>query len=262
MEGLILFFVFGLILGSFLNVCIVRLPLGESIVHPRSHCRACGKMISWYDNIPLLSYLLVKGRCRGCSEPISLKYPLVEALTGVLSAATLFKFGLTPAYGCYFLLLVAPLIVVAFIDLEHRIIPNGISLPGIAAGFLTSLWLGSEPLGVRWITPLAGLVVGGGGLFLVSWIYEKTRGQEGIGMGDVKLAAMFGAFFGWNGVLVILLLSSLLGSVVGIILMLFFRKGPKFAVPFGPFLSAGAVIYLFYGSQMLSWYLHQVVTVP
>ena len=249
-------FAFGLILGSFLNVCIFRLPYEESIVKPRSHCRGCGAQISWYDNIPLFSYLWLKGACRYCHESIPLQYPLVEAVTGVLSAGTLYKFGYSTSYLLYFLLLVAPLIVIAFIDLGHRIIPNVISIPGIGAGILTTSLLGPglHPVD-RLLFSLIGIATGGGALFLVSWLYEKLRGQEGIGMGDVKLAAMFGAFFGWKGVFVILMLSSLLGSLVGIFLMVVLKKGLKYAVPFGPFLAGGALIYLFYGNALLSWYL-------
>lgn len=248
-------FLFGLLVGSFLNVCIVRLPHRESIVRPRSHCRKCRRMIPWYDNIPLVSYLALRGRCRSCHAPIPLQYPLVEALTGVMMVATYLKFGLSLPFGLYFFLLVAPLIVITLIDLEHRIIPNVISLPGIGAGLVTVLLIGKEVVAMRLTQSLMGIVAGGGSLFLVSWVYEKLRHREGIGMGDVKLAAMFGAFFGAQGVLVILLLASFFGSVVGIFLMLFFRKGLKTAVPFGPFLAGGALIYLFFGSELLSWYL-------
>lgn len=247
--------VFGLVIGSFLNVCIYRLPQGLSVVVPRSHCPQCGRFIHWYENIPVLSYLMLGGRCHHCRKHISLRYPLVEGLTGLLSFLAMWKFGLGPAYGLYFLCLIAPLIVVAFIDLDHRMIPDFISLPGIAAGMLTTLLVNDLPLTAALLRSLWGILAGGGSLFLISWVYEKLRHQEGIGGGDVKLAAMLGAFFGWKGVFVILLLSSLLGSITGILLMIVLRKGLKLAIPYGPFLAGGALVHLFVGPELIQWYL-------
>lgn len=244
---------FGLCIGSLLNVVIYRLPRGESIVTPRSHCPPCGHSIRWYDNIPLLSFLLLKGHCRSCQKPISWQYPLVELLTGCLSFLVFKKFGGIP-YFLYFLLLVCPLIAITFIDLKHQIIPNWISLPGIGAGLLTSCLLSGSRLETI-VQCWWGIMAGGGALFLVSWLYEKIRKKEGIGMGDVKLAAMLGAFFGWKGVFFILLLSSLLGSIAGFFLILFFRKGFQDALPYGPFLAGAALIQLFFGSELISLYL-------
>lgn len=247
--------VFGLILGSFLNVCIYRLPRGQSVAVPRSFCPQCGNFVRWYDNVPILSYLWLKGRCRFCQKKIPIQYPLVELITGLFSLFVSARFGGGLPYLFYFLLLAAPLIVITFIDLEHKIIPDVISLPGIGVGILASLFLSQGSLIRSGLNSLFGLLAGGGTLFLVSWFYERVRHQEGIGGGDIKLTAMLGAFFGWKEIFLILFFSSLLGSIVGIFLLAFFRKGLKFAVPYGPFLASGALLNLFYGDQIIHFYL-------
>lgn len=248
----------GLIVGSFLNVCISRLPKRLSIVTPRSHCPECGRFVRWYDNVPLLSYLWLLGRCRSCKKHIPLRYPLVEALTGVLSVLVVLKFGLGWAYVFYFLFLAAPLVVITFIDLEHRIIPDVITLPGIGAGLLSALVLsglsGLPPIPAL-LKSLWGILAGGGSLLLIAWLYLKLRRQEGLGGGDIKLAAMLGAFFGWKGVVVTLFLASFLGSLAGIAILVARRGQGTTAVPFGPFLAAGAILQLFVGSELLHWYL-------
>jgi leader peptidase (prepilin peptidase)/N-methyltransferase len=248
-------FVFGLLLGSFLNVLIYRLPCGQSVVTPRSYCPQCGRFIPWHDNIPVISFLLLKGHCRACRRKISFRYPLVEGLTALFSLFVYLKFGGGLPYLFYFVLLAAPLIAITFIDLEHKIIPDILSLPGIAAGILATLLLSDLPIIEAALRALIGLLAGGGTLFLVSWFYEKIRHQEGIGGGDIKLAAMLGAFFGWKGIFAVLLFSSLLGSLTGVVLMVVFRKGLKFAIPYGPFLAAGALLYLFYGETLITGYL-------
>lgn len=252
-------FLLGLLIGSFLNVLIYRLPKNQSIVLPRSFCPNCGYTIRWYDNIPLLSFLWLKGRCRSCQKKISPIYPLVEIITGLLSLILFLKFGLSLSYLFYFLFLTAPLVAITFIDLEHRIIPDVLSLSGIGTGIIVHLFLSNIPLIEALAQSLVGILAGGGTLFFVSWAYEKLRKQEGIGGGDIKLAAMLGAYFGWQAVFFILLLSSLLGSIVGIILIVFFRKGLKVAIPFGPFLAGGALIFLFFGPQILHWYLQNMI---
>lgn len=249
-------FLFGLVFGSFLNVCIYRLPRDRSVIVPRSHCPDCDQSLRWYDNVPLLSYLWLAGRCRFCKKRISFRYPLVEVLSGLLSVLLFHKFGMGAAYPFYFLLLAAPLLVVTFIDLEHRIIPDVISISGIGAGILSQLFFGQGPILHSLLESVLGILVGGGALFLVSWIYEKLRHQEGIGGGDIKLVAMLGAFFGWKGIFPILLFASILGSLTGIAMMPICRKGLKLAIPFGPFLAAGALVYLFYGQELIQWYLH------
>jgi leader peptidase (prepilin peptidase) / N-methyltransferase len=251
---------FGLIIGSFLNVCIYRLPRGQSVAVPqRSFCPDCGRFLRWYDNVPIVSFLFLKGRCRNCQKRISFRYPLVEFITALLSVLIYVKFGGGLPYVFYFLLFAAPLVAITFIDLEHRIIPDIFSLGGIVSGFLAILLLSGQPWVSSLLFSLKGVLAGGGTLLGVSLIYEKLRHQEGIGGGDVKLAAMFGAFFGWKGVFVVLLFSSLFGSVVGLIVVAVLRKDLKLAIPFGPFLAAAALLYLFFGHQIVRWYLSHIL---
>ncbi len=242
--------VFGLVIGSFLNVCICRLPKDESVVSPPSHCPACGYQIRWYDNIPLVSYLLLRGKCRGCGVPISLQYPVVELLNGLLTLAVFLRFG-PSLTGVAMVLFCSSLVVITFIDLEHQIIPDEISLPGIAIGFVLSFFL----RGHGWLNSLLGILLGGGSLLLVAWSYERLTGNEGMGGGDIKLLAMMGAFLGWKAVPFILFTSSLSGSIIGISLMMLQKKDRKLAIPFGPYLALGAVLYLFYGKLLIGWYL-------
>ena len=243
--------VFGLVVGSFLNVCIYRLPRSESIVYPGSRCPTCETPLKWYHNIPVLSFIALRGRCAFCGAPISLAYPLVELCMGVLSLALFVKYGPSLTFAAFFLF-VAALLAVAFIDLRTRIIPDVISLPGIAVGLLFSLIRDDITV---WAS-IIGLLAGGGSLFLVSWGYYLLTKREGMGMGDVKLMAMIGAFLGWQAVIFVILSSSLIGAVTGTFLM--FRKGEdsKFAIPFGPFLSLGALLYLFQGPALVDWYLN------
>ena len=250
---------FGSLVGSFLNVVIYRLPQGLSVVTPRSYCPSCRRTVRWYENIPVFSYLFLAGRCHGCRARISFRYPLVEILTAVLASAVVVKFGLTARAGYYFLFFVSPLIAITLIDLDHQIIPDELSLPGIALGLLGSAWLGPHAWVENTIQSGLGILAGGGVLFTISWFYEKVRHQEGLGGGDVKLAAMIGAFLGWRAVFMVLLLSSLLGSVVGLLLMIIFRKGLKLAIPFGPFLAGASLLYLFYGHELINLYLKWTV---
>jgi len=243
--------IFGAMVGSFLNVCIYRLPKEESIIWPRSHCPTCKKMIRFYDNIPLISYLLLRGRCRYCKGPISLQYPLVEGITALSSLFLIIKFGPSLSYLFYFAF-VAALIAITVIDLYHQIIPDGISLPGIGVGLLASLVIPQ----ITFFNSLMGILLGGGSLFLVATLYEWIFKREGMGGGDVKLLAMIGAFLGWKAVILTILLSSLIGSITGILIMILKGKDFKYAIPFGPFLSMGAVIALFYGENLIRWYLY------
>lgn len=244
-------FLLGAAIGSFLNVCIYRLPLGESIVFPASHCPACGTRIRPWDNIPLLSFLLLGGKCRSCRAAISFRYPLVELLNGLLTLALFLKFGPSPTF-LVLLVFSSALVAVTFIDLDHQLIPDVISLPGIVVGFAASFflpWLG-------WLNSLIGLLLGGGSLLVVAYLYQFLTKKEGMGGGDIKLLAMMGAFLGWRAVPFIIFAGSLVGSVVGITLMLVQKKDAKLAVPFGPFLSFGAILYVFYGRQLIHWYLN------
>jgi len=243
-------FLFGLALGSFLNVCIYRIPLGKSIVHPPSNCPQCGEPIRFYDNIPVLSYALLLGRCRHCRHPISPQYPVVEATTGLLSLALFLKVGPSLDY-IFFMLFGASLIAIAFIDLQHKIIPDVLSLPGIVVGFVFSLLPFSS---LSWIDSLIGIVGGGGFLLVVALAYEKLRGHEGMGLGDVKMLAMIGAWMGWRALLFIILLSSLAGSLIGGALLLLSRQGVRTRIPFGPFLALGTLLYLFFGHEIVSWF--------
>jgi len=242
-------FIFGLCIGSFLNVVIYRLPHQASIVKPRSKCPRCDTPIAFYDNIPVLSYLLLRGRCRACRVPIGIRYPLVEILTGVLALCVFNFFGPT-ATGVVHFLLVAALVAITFIDIDHRIIPDKITLPGIPFFFLASLLLPQISI----LNSFLGILTGGGSLYLVAWGYHLLTGQEGMGGGDIKLLAMIGAVVGWQGILFTIFAGSLLGCVVGLSLMIKNRKGMKLAIPFGPFLAAGAVLYLFYGQWIIGWY--------
>ncbi len=244
-------FIFGAVVGSFLNVCIFRMPKHESVVFPPSHCLNCEYKIRWYDNIPIVSYLLLGGKCRSCKTRISPQYPLVELLNGLLTLFLLLKFGPSATFLVLFIFCAA-LVVITFIDLEHQIIPDVISLPGIGAGFLSSFflpWLG-------WLNSLIGILVGGGSLLLIAYGYQFFTKKEGMGGGDIKLLAMMGAFLGWKAVPFIIFASSLVGSVIGITLMVVQKKDAKLAIPFGPFLAFGAVLYIFYGKTLIFWYLN------
>ena len=242
-------FIFGLCIGSFLNVCIYRLPASKSIVHPRSMCSNCGTLIAAYDNIPVLSYLWLKGRCRHCQIKISLRYPMVELLGGLFALGTFLKFGLTLEALIYYLFFAA-LLIVTFIDIDHRIIPNVITLPGIPICFAASFALPT----INYREALLGILIGGGSLFLVAWIYSLITKKEGMGGGDIKLLAMMGAIVGWQGVLFTIFLASLVGTLAGLAAMLQSRKGMKLAVPFGPFLSIGSITYIFFGTPLITWY--------
>jgi len=242
-------FAFGAIIGSFLNVCIARLPDGRSIVRPPSHCPKCQSFLAWYDNVPILSYLVLGGRCRTCRVRISAIYPAVEVLTGALAVALFLRLGPTLAFAGYFAF-AAALVVITFIDLDHQLIPDVISLPGIVVGLAFSL---VSPL----VTPLdaaLGVLAGGGTLLAVAWLYKTFRGQEGMGGGDIKLLAMIGAFLGWQSIFVTLFVGSVIGSIIGVGLMLYQRADTKLAIPFGPFLAGGALVYLFWGDRILAFY--------
>jgi leader peptidase (prepilin peptidase)/N-methyltransferase len=247
--GLIAAGAFGAIVGSFLNVCIHRLPLGSSIVWPSSACPHCARELSWYENIPVLSYLALRARCRTCKGPISVRYPLVEALTSALFVLAWWYYGPGPlvasrlVFGC-------ALIVLFAIDLEHHLLPNAITLPGILVGVAFSFF--TEP---GWIASLIGALGGGAVLYLIALAYVWVRHEEGIGMGDLKMLAMIGAFLGWKLTLVTLMLASLTGSAVGLGMMAAGRGTMKYPLPFGCFLAAGAAIAATLGPQLLDWYL-------
>ncbi len=246
-------FLFGLFIGSFLNVCIYRIPANKSIVWPASNCPGCHTPIRFYDNIPVLSYIWLLGKCRSCDGPISIRYPLVELLSGAFAGLCVLKFGFTLAAAIYFVF-IAALLVITFIDMDHRIIPDVISLPGIPVFFAATFLLpGMSP-----VESITGILVGGGSLFLVAWAYYLLTGKEGMGGGDIKLLAMIGAVVGWKGVILTIFTASITGTIVGGTLMLLSGKNLKLAIPFGPFLATGAVISVFYGPELIRWYIHGV----
>ena len=240
---------FGAIVGSFLNVCIYRLPLHKSIVWPASACTKCGRELMWYENVPVVSWAALRARCRTCGAPISFRYPLIEAITAATFGLAWWYFG-PGALLASRLVFACALIVLFAIDLEHHLLPNAITLPGIAIGFLFSLI--TEP---GWLASLIGILAGGGSLYLIAEAYYRVRHEEGLGMGDVKMLAMIGAFLGWKLTLMTLMLASVSGSVIGLLLIATRRGGMKYALPFGTFLALGAFAAAAVGSPLLDWYL-------
>ena len=252
MSIYLIVFVFGAIIGSFLNVCIYRMPRNLSIIMPSSRCTSCNNPIRPFDNIPILSYILLRGKCRYCKKYISLRYPLVEALNAFLYVIVLWRFGLGWNSVLYCILM-SSLVVITFIDLDFQIIPDRITLVGIPVGLIAGSFLLPDPflraaqLGYR--TSLSGFLVGGGLFYLIAVL---SRG--GMGGGDIQMMAMVGALMGWKSVLLTMFLGSLAGSVVGLFLMIFKGKGRKSKIPFGPFLALGTIITLFFGQEIFIWY--------
>ena len=249
--------VFGAIVGSFLNVVILRLPQeNTSVVFPSSHCPVCKQTLHWYENIPIISYIVLRGRCRTCKTSISLQYPLVELITAILAALLWIKFALSFDFFFYFLFF-ASLVVIIFIDLHHQIIPDRISLPGILIGFGGSFFSGQ----VTWLQSFLGILLGGGILYTIAFTYFLVKKKEGMGGGDIKFLAMIGAFLGWQSLLYVVFFSSLTGSVVGILTILIQNKDSQTRIPFGPFLALGAISYLLFDQQIgqiWAWYLGMI----
>ena len=254
-------FIFGAIVGSFLNVCIARIPNEESVIRPPSHCPKCKAAIPFYCNIPLLSYVFLRGRCRSCSERISPRYFLVEFLMGLFALALYYRLGFGYDFVVGFVF-VAAMVVISFIDLDVRIVPDVISLPGIVLGLCFSL-IGYFAIAQQYenrlvpspVSSLIGILAGGGFLLATAWLYEKITGVEGMGGGDIKLLAMIGAFLGWPSIPITLFIASLVGSVVGLTCMLVTGAGRRLALPFAPFLCSGAVLCIFFGEKILQFYL-------
>lgn len=249
---LLLLFIVGLLgalIGSFLNVCIYRLPRQESIAWPGSHCPQCAHPIAWYDNIPILSYVVLGGRCRHCRVPIPFRYPIVEILNAIGYVGLLWFFGPSWAVVAYGVLYSA-LLVVAWTDLSHKIIPNAVTFPGIIVGLICAVTV--LPLGL--LNSLLGILVGGGILWLLAWASPYLFGKEGMGGGDIKLLAMIGAFLGWKPALMTIMIGSFLGSLVGITLISARVIKREDYIPFGPFLVCGALVALFFGQSILDWY--------
>lgn len=310
--------ILGAVIGSFANVCIARMPKDESIISPRSHCPRCGHNLSWWENVPIFSFLILRGCCRGCHGHISAVYPVVEVLCVAIALLAWWHFEDPLRFLIYYCFFLIPLTIVTFIDLAHKIIPDSISIPGIFVGMAVSvlfatgdklvmteallvgsvggtvlsilgesiLWrirgrqkggysielaavfaicgviiavifipsFGSQSRAL--LNSALGALVGGLALYLVAVSYEKIKKEEGLGGGDIKLIAMLGAFFGWKAAILILLISSILGSIVGIAIVLILRKDMKYAIPFGPFLAVAGMIQLFAGEKIIFWYLN------
>lgn len=239
---------FGLLVGSFLNVCIYRLPRGTSVVWPASACGSCRRQLRWFENIPIVSWAVLGAKCARCKAPISLQYPLVEAVTALLFVLVVATTPVGPLLAAR-LLFVCALIVLFGIDLEHQILPNTITLPGIAIGLAFSL---VGPPG--WRASLLGVLLGGGVLYAIAWGYYVVRREEGLGMGDVKMLGMVGAFLGWQAVLLTLVLASLSGAVIGVAMISLQRGSMKYALPFGTFLAIGALVAMLAGQPIIDWY--------
>jgi len=255
-----------------MKVCIYRIPRGESVAFPRSHCPRCGAAIRPHDNVPLLSYLLLRGRCRSCGEHVSLQYPVVELLTGLLFYACAAEWAFTPPTFVYSLLL-ALLVILVFVDYQHQILPNVVTIPGTIAGIMLSPFQaegthrdiltvasasalrpdGYENL-LPWVGSALGALIGGGILFVVGLAYQLVRKRHGLGMGDVKMMAMVGAFLGWRSALLTIFAASLAGSMIGLFLVLFQGKSLQHKLAFGTFLGIGAAAVLFFGASVLGWY--------
>jgi leader peptidase (prepilin peptidase)/N-methyltransferase len=263
-------FLFGLVIGSFLNVCILRIPADKSVVLPESSCAKCGKPVAPYDNIPVLSWVFLGGKCRNCKTKISAMYPAVELLTGLLFLACYFIFGLT-VDALKWAVFAALLVVLAITDLRERILPDQVNFFGLGAGLLfsiftksldgTALWLANRwfdfpppPMALSFADAVLGALAGSGLLWIVAEGYFRIRGREGMGLGDVKMMAAVGAFLGLKRTMMTVLLGSLLGSVIGILLIAISKKGRDYELPFGTFLGAGALLVVFFGTPALHWY--------
>jgi len=243
-------FILGLIIGSFCNVCVYRIPKNESIIFPASHCPNCHTTIKAIDNIPLLSYLLLKGKCRQCGEKISIRYPIIEFLNGVIYLSIFLVYGRSLQTLIYAPLSSA-LIIISFIDLDKQIIPDEISLPGIVIGFLLSIVI---PY-ISYFNSILGIIIGGGIIFLIALAGLAIFKKEAMGGGDVKLSAMIGAFIGWKYILISLFIGFFIGAIAGILLILLKIRSRDDLVPFGPFIVLGSLITILWGENILSWYL-------
>jgi leader peptidase (prepilin peptidase) / N-methyltransferase len=255
----LIIFVFGALIGSFLNVCIYRIPRGQSIIWPSSRCPSCSNPINSYDNIPVLSYFILRARCRACSEKIPLRYPVVEALNAFSYLLVFWRFGPEWSFLVYSLLCSA-LIVITFIDLDFQIIPDRITLPGIPLGIVAGSFLLPDPFlrasDLGFTASLIGAISGFAFFYMVAFLSIKVLKKEGMGGGDIKMMAMLGGFLGWKAVILTTFLGSLFGSVIGIGLMAFRGREKGSLIPFGPFLALGAVVSLFFGQEILLWYLY------
>ncbi len=248
-------FIFGLMVGSFANVCIARLPKKESVIFPASHCPKCNKPIHMMDNIPLISYLLLKGQCRNCQLKISPIYPAIELITGLLMAAVFYRFGFS--WECLIFGIVVPaLVIITVIDIEHQIIPDIITLPGIPLGLAAGSYMNG------WLDSVLGLALGGGMFWLLAEGYFRLRGKMGMGGGDIKYIAAAGALMGWVQVLFIIFIGALAGGIFGGIGMGVKKLNFLSRIPFGPFLALATLISIFFGDPIVNWYLNTFMPKP
>ncbi len=246
-------FVFGLIFGSFFNVCIYRLPRDESIIKPRSFCPGCGKTIPWYENIPLISYLYLRGKCSSCGMRISFRYFFVELITGLAFAFGIVHYGLS-VKAAEFVVLASLMIILFFTDLDERILPDEITLGFIPVGLVFAFFSMERTLKESILVA----VLGAGGLALIAWIYFKVKKIEGMGMGDIKMLALMGVFLGIKAFLA-LLIAALLGTIVGLFIIYVLKKGKRYEIPFGCFLAIGTLTAYVYGNEMLAWYVRTYI---
>ncbi len=253
--GQVFAFIFGTIVGSFLNVCIVRLPHGHSVVSPGSHCRHCQKPIQWYDNIPLLSYILLRGRCRNCGKYFSCRYFWVELITGLFFLIFYYYSGLTWILVPY-LIFISGLIVATFVDIEHRIIPDEISVGGVVVGLVLSVLIpalhDAPNILISLARSLLGILIGGGTIYLMGMLGDFLFKKESMGGGDIKLLAMIGAFLGWQKALLTFFIAPFFGAMLGIIVKI---RTKESVIPYGPFLAMGALISLFWFEPIIEWIL-------
>jgi leader peptidase (prepilin peptidase)/N-methyltransferase len=249
MTPYIIVLMFGAVIGSFLNVCIYRLPREESVAWPSSHCPSCRRPIAVYDNVPILSYLMLRGRCRSCQAPISLQYPFVEVANAIGYLGVFWIFGFT-AVACVYAVLVSALIIVTGTDLSHTMIPDAVTLPGIVVGILCAALI--LPIGI--VESLLGILAGGGILWFLAWISPYVFGKDGMGGGDIKLMAMVGAFLGWQPTLLAIMIGSFTGSLVGGGLIAAGVMRREQYIPFGPFLALGSLLALLFHQPLLEWY--------
>ena len=248
--NVILIFILGLIVGSFSNVCIYRIPRNESMIYPASHCPKCRSSIKPIDNIPLLSYILLKGRCRNCGSRIPIQYPVVEFLTGIIYIFIFLIYGLT-LQSLIYIILASAVIIIAFIDLNEQVIPEVISLPGMVIGLILSFFV---PY-ISFINSALGIVIGGGIILVIRLAGSLIFKKESMGIGDIELAAMIGAFLGWRYIIISLFLGFFLGALAGILLVLSKIKSREDMIPFGPFIALGSFITFLWGEKIIFWYM-------
>ena len=253
-------FMFGSLIGSFLNVCIYRIPRGESIVSPGSRCTSCGKPVRFYDNIPILSYIVLMGKCRQCKAGVSMRYPSIELLNALLYLLVLHRFGIaSPWVLLTYFVFVSSLVVIVFIDFDHQIIPDSITLPGIPIAVVLGSFILPDPFlrheEMGYVNSIIGFLAGGGFFYIIAIAGRAILKKDAMGGGDIKMMAMVGGLLGWKGVILTTFLGSLFGSLIGVSLIMLKGREWGSKIPFGPYLALGALVSLLWGEDILRWYL-------